>query len=442
MIIKSAGHIARFALNLISLSLTARSVPQSLLTVQTNSRALSERERAPSVAMSGHPKCSCLFSPLLQLRLAIVLLSPLIGVASLGVQSNAADGTQLGFVLRQGSSGSCEAGATYCDYCPGSGLLDCCEAGHTCTSGYGCVKDGYIPCSEKCQSTLRSCGCLTSAPCDNRCCNGRCCQRAIPTIEGSFGATSQPPREPGNNGGSSNTNSGSSDSSGGNSVPTDTPRPSASVPTTSGAAGSSQNGGSSNTNGGSSNNSGGNGVPTVTPRTSASVPTTSGAAGSSQTPTGSGSSDCVDALWLAGVTGGRHLVHVAPRHPRAAVLCPAVGGLPCATPGHLVAVDGNLVTYRELCGSQACESLVMEVNAAYTHRWNGEYGPSMPAIQLDGKSVKLTMYSDFCHPRIQVTAHWLLESVRMLQVYLWDKCPFLLRNADSLSTKFALTTAM
>jgi hypothetical protein len=65
----------------------------------------------------------------------------------------------------------------------------------------------------------------------------------------------------------------------------------------------------------------------------------------------------------------------------------------------------------------------------------------MPSMQLDCNKVQLAMYSDFCDPRIQVEAHWILESVRVRQAYLWGSGMFLTRSAHALSSKFALLTA-
>jgi hypothetical protein len=114
------------------------------------------------------------------------------------------------------------------------------------------------------------------------------------------------------------------------------------------------------------------------------------------------------------VDGARHhLVHAQPIS--ADVLCPVASSLPCATPKHMIDVAGQLLSYKQLCALVTCETDHIPVNAAYTHRWNALYQPRVGPLMLDnGKLVTMTMYSDVCHPRLQVVGHWILEAVSKL----------------------------
>uniref|UniRef100_A0A7S1XIJ0 Uncharacterized protein n=1 Tax=Erythrolobus australicus TaxID=1077150 RepID=A0A7S1XIJ0_9RHOD len=81
------------------------------------------------------------------------------------------------------------------------------------------------------------------------------------------------------------------------------------------------------------------------------------------TPTPTPAPVCVDASWVAANHAGFE-VHSTPI--TADVLC--YKSLPCATSGHVVALDGKLMTMAELCAIEDCSASTMPVNGVQHRR--------------------------------------------------------------------------
>lgn len=85
----------------------------------------------------------------------------------------------------------------------------------------------------------------------------------------------------------------------------------------------------------------------------------------------------------------------------ATALCPG-GTLPCGTANHMVRVNGQSMSYDELCETRDCETKVMTVNTVYTHLWE----------EREHDGVVMTMF-DRRYPEMgQKVAHWVLRKAR------------------------------
>jgi hypothetical protein len=252
----------------------------------------------------------------------------------------------------------CDDATVTCDVCPGF-LTLCCPEGSSCVAGTGCVHPDFNTCDSAICSTLEFRGCK------GECCGGECCDSDDVRVE--EGLPSSGDGEATDEG----TMDGEPEETGDG---TDTG--------TAGDAGTS--------------------APPVTP-----------AAGSTAKAKADSKSSCVHAEWLVRThpeAVGR-LVHSS--HIRAPVLCPQGSSLPCATAGHVVEAGDVALTYAQLCALTQCEARVAEVNAVYSHRW----GATSHKV-ADGRSVRLTMFSDECDARLQIAAHRALEATRAVVTVL------------------------
>lgn len=108
---------------------------------------------------------------------------------------------------------------------------------------------------------------------------------------------------------------------------------------------------------------------------------------------------CVDEKYLLARHARHELVHAAPL--LAPALCPG-GDLPCGTANHMVRVDGNPISYRQLCDIRECTKRNMLVNSVLSHVWK--------EIEHDG--VTMTMF-DTRHPEAaQKAFHWTIAQKR------------------------------
>lgn len=141
--------------------------------------------------------------------------------------------------------------------------------------------------------------------------------------------------------------------------------------------------------------------PTVSPTMSISPSPSKGAADSSDNDV------CVDASYLFNYAS-HQLVHA--KHIMADVLCPAESSLPCATPNHMIRIDGKAASYAQYCERYACAENKMEVNSVLSHIWEDEN---------HGNGFELTMF-DYRHPEnLQIVLHRLTAMRRDIAKKMW-----------------------